>query len=253
MFRVHPSKYESTIFSRANDVSHSKSHLTISESQAVFHGNLDIETLGGAGFASQRTIGDDRSWNLSDYEGITLTLGEADEKKYTFIIKDEILPPSSSGREKSTLSYEYDFSIASTETKGETEIFIAWKDLKATYRGKEKEDSPQLNNKNIKRFSIMMRRYATSLVYIWAILICEQLLRHPEGRFLIDDQICCGVEQTCRPDYDRITQGTRPLSLAREQDLESVSRSNISTCDTRSNSAGTESVADRHPKQFLVH
>lgn len=137
----------------------SQSHLTISESQAVFHGNLDIETLGGAGFASQRTIGDDRSWNLSDYEGITLTLGEADEKKYTFIIKDEILPPSSSGREKSTLSYEYDFSIASTETKGETEIFIAWKDLKATYRGKEKEDSPQLNNKNIKRFSIMMRSF----------------------------------------------------------------------------------------------
>jgi Complex I intermediate-associated protein 30 (CIA30) len=64
---------------------------------------LTVETLGGAGFASQRTGGDDRMWNLCSCEGITLTLGKADKKKYTFVLKYEILPPSENGREQ-TLS-----------------------------------------------------------------------------------------------------------------------------------------------------
>lgn len=146
------------LFGRANDV-FAKSHLTISESHAVFYGDLDIETLGGAGFASQRTIGDDRSWDLSDYEGIDLTLGKADKKRYTFILKDEILPPSSNGRERSTISYEYDFEVDGTASKELPTIFIPWHDLKATYRGKEKPDAPKLNTQRITRFSIMMRRY----------------------------------------------------------------------------------------------
>jgi hypothetical protein len=134
----------------------------VSKSHAVFYGNLDIETLGGAGFASQRTTEDDRSWNLSEYNGITLNIADADDKKYTFIIKDEILPQSPGGREQSTISYEYDFQVTKTTSKEPTVIFIPWNELKATYRGKEKEDAPKLNSKSIKRFSIMMRRYVTS-------------------------------------------------------------------------------------------
>jgi hypothetical protein len=134
----------------------------VSKSHAVFYGNLDIETLGGAGFASQRTTEDDRSWNLSEYNGITLNIADADDKKYTFIIKDEILPQSPGGREQSTISYEYDFQVTKTTSKELTVIFMPWNELKATYRGKEKEDAPKLNSKSIKRFSIMMRRYVTS-------------------------------------------------------------------------------------------
>lgn len=133
----------------------------MSESHAVFHGNLDIETLGGAGFASQRTTGDDRNWDLSGYDGITLNVADADDKKYTFIIKDEILPQSPGGREQSTISYEYDFQLTKTTFKEPTMVFIPWTELKATYRGKEKKDAPKLNSENIKRFSIMMRRYVT--------------------------------------------------------------------------------------------
>ena len=44
-----------------------------------FHGTLDVKTLGGAGFASRRTMPDlDPSWDLSDYDGIELTIEKGD-------------------------------------------------------------------------------------------------------------------------------------------------------------------------------
>jgi hypothetical protein len=93
-----------------------------------------------------------------------LNIADADEKKYTFIIKDEILPPSSDGREQSTISYEYDFEVTNTPLKEPAELFISWNDMKATYRGKEKPDAPELDTKNIRRFSIMMRRYVAQII-----------------------------------------------------------------------------------------
>ena len=41
---------------------------------AEFHGNLDIDILGGAGFASQRTTGEDPLWDLSEYDGLELDI-----------------------------------------------------------------------------------------------------------------------------------------------------------------------------------
>lgn len=52
--------------------------LDATHSTARFHGNLDYETLGGAGFASQRTVTEDYVWDLSEYSGIKLELAEAD-------------------------------------------------------------------------------------------------------------------------------------------------------------------------------
>ncbi len=102
-----------------------QSYFEFGEDGARFHGNLDTETLGGAGFASQRTTGDDREWDLSDYAGIQLAIKKGDsmdcvalhdkvyqaeqaiEKRYTFILKDELLPPDEkTGREQSTISWE---------------------------------------------------------------------------------------------------------------------------------------------------
>jgi hypothetical protein len=37
---------------------------------------------------------------------VHLDLGKTDGKKYTFTIKDEILPVDEGGREQSTISYE---------------------------------------------------------------------------------------------------------------------------------------------------
>ena len=119
--------------------------------KAIFRGDLDIKTLGGAGFASQRTV-DDKHWDLSAYDGISLKLGTSDEKKYTLILKDGALPKRPDGREQSTVSWEYDF------VDKDTEILVGWKDFKPTYRGKPKPDAEPLNLKRVQRMSIMMRR-----------------------------------------------------------------------------------------------
>lgn len=128
--------------------------MDIKGSTACFHGNLDIKTLGGAGFASQRTTGDDRSWDLSAYDGIHLDVGKDDGKRYTITLKDEILPLTSDGREQSTISYEYDFSAT-----GNYSVFVPWSELKPTYRGKEKSDASPLNKESVKRWSFMMRSF----------------------------------------------------------------------------------------------
>lgn len=77
----------------------------------------------------------------------------ADGKKYTLTVKDEILPRRPDGRERSSLSWEFDF-----RTEGRRTFFVKWGDLRPTYRGKEKEGAEPLDLKNVKRFSIMVRR-----------------------------------------------------------------------------------------------
>ena len=57
-----------------------QSYLVRDEKNARFYGNLDIKTLGGAGFASQRTVGEDKNWDLSDYAGIQLDIAKGDSK-----------------------------------------------------------------------------------------------------------------------------------------------------------------------------
>jgi len=121
-------------------------------SSASFHGTLDINTLGGAGFASQRTTGDTRVWDLSGYDGLHIQLGKHDGKKYTLTLKDHLV--MTDGREQSTISYEYVLNTASENGL----LFVPWHVFKPTYRGKEKKDAKPLNTKNVKRWSLMMRR-----------------------------------------------------------------------------------------------
>ncbi|CAD0053473.1 unnamed protein product, partial [Aureobasidium pullulans] len=122
-----------------------RSFLECHNSTGRFHGNLDIQTLGGAGFASQRTTGEDRSWDLSAYAGIVLDIAEADDN----------------GREQATISWEYDFKPCFGESSLEKGglVFVPWSGLKPTYRGKEKEHADPINLKTIKRMSIMMRSF----------------------------------------------------------------------------------------------
>ncbi|EOA81999.1 uncharacterized protein SETTUDRAFT_34756 [Exserohilum turcica Et28A] len=132
----------------------SYSRLTIEGSSACFHGNLNYTTLGGAGFASQRTTGENRSWDLSAYDGIFLDLGSHDGKKYTITLKDTLLPPLPDGREQSSLNFEFDF-----ESKDDMGVFVPWGAMKPTYRGREQNDTKPLNTQSVKRFSIMIRSF----------------------------------------------------------------------------------------------
>ena len=50
------------------------------EKNARFYGDLDIKTLGGAGFASQRTVSEDSTWDLSGYAGIQLDVAKGDSE-----------------------------------------------------------------------------------------------------------------------------------------------------------------------------
>jgi hypothetical protein len=146
-----------------------QSHLQCDSNQAIFLGTLDIETLGGAGFASQRTASDSVTWDLSSFEGIELQLDakKSDGKQYTFIFKDH-LPNNipNSVREQSSLSWEADFMVSGTSAAYNDDIvsvYLPWDVFKPTYRGKEQKckEGPALGS--IKRMSIMMRRYSVSL------------------------------------------------------------------------------------------
>ncbi|KAJ5153263.1 uncharacterized protein N7482_009741 [Penicillium canariense] len=134
----------------------SQSELTCSPSSLIakFHGTLDITALGGAGFASQRTTGEDRTWDLTAYDGIELVIDSADNKVYTFTLKDEILPKRPDGRERSSVSWEFNFRAEGSRT-----IFVKWSDFRPTYRGKNKDDAEPLDLKKIKRFGIMIRSF----------------------------------------------------------------------------------------------
>ncbi|KAL4869543.1 hypothetical protein BDV12DRAFT_167579, partial [Aspergillus spectabilis] len=136
--------------------SSSKLLLAPDKHTATFIGNLDINTLGGAGFASQRTT-DNRNWDLSAADGLELHITVSDGKQYTLIMKDEILPERPDGRERSSLSWEAHFRVDAT--RGERVVRIRWDDLKSTYRGKKVDAEKPLNLKSIKRLSIMMRSF----------------------------------------------------------------------------------------------
>ncbi|KAF2208859.1 hypothetical protein CERZMDRAFT_18452, partial [Cercospora zeae-maydis SCOH1-5] len=141
----------------------SVSYLDCTNTTGTFRGTLDIKTLGGAGFASQRTTGDDREWDLSEYAGIQLYITTGDKKRYTFNLKDELLPQDpDTGREQSSISYECDFELPPLTVPGHAHdktVFIPWSSFNATYRGRPKTDAKPLDLKKIKRFSIMMRSF----------------------------------------------------------------------------------------------
>ncbi|KAF1996881.1 NADH:ubiquinone oxidoreductase complex I intermediate-associated protein 30 [Amniculicola lignicola CBS 123094] len=137
----------------------SQSYIEVTPSgTARFHGTLDIDTLGGAGFASQRTTTTSTTWDLSAYDGILIKLGKSDGKRYTFILKDQLLAPDRrTGREQATISYEYDFDVAALTE--EMNVFVKWTELVPTYRGKKKNNAKSLDTTSVKRFSVMMRSF----------------------------------------------------------------------------------------------
>ncbi|KAK3109841.1 hypothetical protein LTR53_016475 [Teratosphaeriaceae sp. CCFEE 6253] len=139
----------------------STSHLEVSTAgTARFYGHLDTTTLGGAGFASQRTTG---TWDLSDYVAVRLHVKKGDKKRYTLILKDKLLPANpDNGREQATISWEADFELPPTTIPGDTHdrtVIIPFASLNPTYRGKLQKDAAPLDTKKIQQISLMMRSF----------------------------------------------------------------------------------------------
>ncbi|KUI53092.1 hypothetical protein VP1G_00418 [Cytospora mali] len=137
-------------------------------SRAEFSGHLDITALGGAGFASQRTVDDAvPPWDLSGYDTLVLDVARGDGKKYTVTLKDEVLPRGPDGREQSTVSWEYDFVVGGADGQqgggdpaaGSHRVVIPFRDLRPTYRGRPKPDAKPLDWTDVKRFTFMMRSF----------------------------------------------------------------------------------------------
>ncbi|TPX38160.1 hypothetical protein SmJEL517_g00261 [Synchytrium microbalum] len=138
----------------------SESHLTVLEDggAAIFHGFLDIETLGGAGFASQRTtpLPAGKSFDLSKYDGLGIRILRGDGKKYALNIKNNELTKRPDGRVESSIEYK---AVFTTTDGSDGMYYFPFSTFQAYYRGKISNDAPPLENKSITSFSIMMQSY----------------------------------------------------------------------------------------------
>ena len=127
----------------------------LSNNGALFSGNLNTTTLGGAGFASQFSQEVDDGWDLSAYAGILIKYCEADGKTYTVIIKDEPREEQrQDGREKAGLSWESHFD----GKKRGGQVCVKWDDFKPVYRGKEQEKVRKIKVGEVHKFGLMVRR-----------------------------------------------------------------------------------------------
>lgn len=123
-----------------------------SPERARFHGCLDTTALGGAGFASQHSAGTP-AWDLADYEGLVVSVGAGDGRRYALTLKDELPPRRPDGREPAAVSWE-----AAWVADGPAAVRLRWSDFGATYRGRPAPDAPPLRLADVKRVGLMMRR-----------------------------------------------------------------------------------------------
>ncbi|PWY72630.1 CIA30 family protein [Aspergillus eucalypticola CBS 122712] len=135
----------------------SQSYLSINDdtNTATFHGNLDIKTLGGAGFASQHTASTTELWDLSSYAGLELSVPKSDGHTYTLNLRDELQDPRPDGRQRSGLVWEAKFKVE----KGQTNVKLGWREFRPTYRGREVHMGRPLILAGVKQFGIMIRSF----------------------------------------------------------------------------------------------
>lgn len=125
------------------------------ESIALSDFNIDITTLGGAGFSSQCTT-EKLSFNRSTTAGLVLHLNAApiSEKSptsFVLALKTEIPDDRPDGRRESITSYEYSWDMKRFE--GETGIVrveAKWDEFVATFRGRVVPDAEPLDTKSIR-------------------------------------------------------------------------------------------------------
>lgn len=131
----------------------------INPEKARFYGHLDTDTLGGAGFASQHSLGV-LDWDLSAYDGgMVVAVAQADGKRYALTLKDEIPPRRDDGRDEAGVSWEADFVVSQDASDLDLQhVYLPWSAFKPTYRGRPKPDARPLDLAHVKRVGLMMRR-----------------------------------------------------------------------------------------------
>ncbi|RFU73032.1 hypothetical protein TARUN_9227 [Trichoderma arundinaceum] len=162
--REAPEPWDSSLWVTSDDRvrgGSSQSHLSvINPEKARFYGHLDTKTLGGAGFASQHSLGV-LDWDLRGYDaGIVVAVARADGKRYALTLKDEIPPRSGDGREDAGVSWEAEFVVSQDGSDYDLKnVYLPWSAFKPTYRGRPKPDAKPLDLSNVKRVGLMMRSY----------------------------------------------------------------------------------------------
>ncbi|EKD13208.1 uncharacterized protein L3040_003012 [Drepanopeziza brunnea f. sp. 'multigermtubi'] len=129
-----------------------------------FSGTLNSTALGGAGFASQRTVDDWPGVDLSAYAGLAIEVPYSDGKTYTLTLRDDVVASD----EASFVNWEWNFQVPATSAAAETgggsgsgyaETSVRLRDLVPTFRGRVLNDTEPLNLANIRRVSIMIRSF----------------------------------------------------------------------------------------------
>jgi hypothetical protein len=182
----------------------SQSHLEVvsggpdgTPSVATFSGHLDITTLGGAGFASQRTVDDFPAQDISGSASLVLDIAKTDGKRYVLVCKNDVQPKRPDGREQSTVSWEYDFK---PEAGFQGRLEMPLDDFKPTYRGRPKPDATPVDWSEVKRFSILMRRFVLALFTVsrswpWGPDTLRSFFGEQEGDFSISIRSISASEQ----------------------------------------------------------
>jgi hypothetical protein len=134
-FRVRGGQSQSFFTFAANDQS------------AIFSGNLDISTLGGAGFASQRTEIAQTKLAFTTVRLEVVPGDFSDDKTYAL----NLYPSLGNDPNASNLEYKFLFRV----TKGDAVINIKREDFKAYYRGRPVTDKPQEIGSEVQAVSVM--------------------------------------------------------------------------------------------------
>lgn len=165
----------------------SRSHISIDESGLVrFAGNLDITTLGGAGFASQRTVQPlPIPLDADRFSGLSLTFNPISSassspssssssldlpetaapgtvQTFTLQLHTQTEERRWDGRRKSAVVYEWDFSLPhrqldSVVSAGKNRTLTApWSSFRPFFRGRPVE-APKLDPRRVTQWSIMAR------------------------------------------------------------------------------------------------
>ncbi|KAK3692344.1 complex I intermediate-associated protein 30-domain-containing protein [Podospora appendiculata] len=141
----------------------SRSTLTITTSPpiAIFAGTLDITALGGAGFASQRTVDAHAGFDLSGHDALVVAVhGSArDGKVFTLVLKDAATVRRPDGRQQSSVSWEHDFTYPAVHDGLGGRVVLRFADFKPTYRGKPVGDAEPLDWSSVRRVGITVRSF----------------------------------------------------------------------------------------------
>ncbi|CDZ97887.1 NADH:ubiquinone oxidoreductase intermediate-associated protein 30 [Phaffia rhodozyma] len=167
----------------------SQSYITSVGSGVRFYGTLDINTLGGAGFASQTYIfpsSDPLQLPIEIYSGLSVSLSptpssssispaspssEEIPQTLTLVLKTQEATQRPDGRLSSTVSYEAQLhlpsfnilyipssSLSSSEKEQTTKpVFIPFDSFKPSYRGRTPPDAKPLDPSSISSISLMCR------------------------------------------------------------------------------------------------